>query len=234
MNTPSISVTLPARVVLRWLPFAAVSTIISALVLVTVQQNLRLSANDPQIQMAEDAAAAIGAGEPVPNPPPQASVEISSSLAPFLAFYDDGGKVLATNAKLGTLLPSLPPGVFAYVRAHGEDRVTWQPKPGVRIAAIITRYQGKKSGFILAGRSLREVEARINRLEIMVAVAWLAALIASFVLIAYKRDPKETGKNRIRETAAWLAGVITSFVLAIYKRRPKAPTAPPTTPPVAI
>lgn len=178
------------RAVHRWLPFAAVSTIICALVLVAVQQNLRLSANDPQIQMAEDAAAAIGAGEPVPNPPPQASVEISSSLAPFLAFYDDEGKVLATNAKLGNLLPTLPAGVFAYVRAHGEDRVTWQPKRGVRIAAVITRYQGTTSGFILAGRSLREVEARVNKLSMIVAAAWLAALISSFVLIAYRCLPK--------------------------------------------
>ena len=45
-----------------WLPFAVIVTAFCGLAYVTVQQALRQGANDPQIQMAEDAAAALDGG----------------------------------------------------------------------------------------------------------------------------------------------------------------------------
>ena len=45
-----------------WLPLAAVTTLLCGLIYLAVQQSLRWGANDPQIQMAEDAAAALAAG----------------------------------------------------------------------------------------------------------------------------------------------------------------------------
>jgi hypothetical protein len=54
---------LKAKNILRhWLPLAAVTTLLCGLVYLAVQQSLRQGANDPQIQMAEDAAAALVAG----------------------------------------------------------------------------------------------------------------------------------------------------------------------------
>ena len=44
------------RVLVSWLPLAVASTGMCLLVYATVQQNYRQSLNDPQIQMAEDAA----------------------------------------------------------------------------------------------------------------------------------------------------------------------------------
>ena len=44
------------RVFLKWLPLGVAVTLVCALIYATVQQNYRQSANDPQIQMAEDAA----------------------------------------------------------------------------------------------------------------------------------------------------------------------------------
>ena len=40
---------------------------------------------------------------------------------------------------------------------RGEDRLTWQPEPGVRSATVVVHYQGAQAGFVMAGRSLREV-----------------------------------------------------------------------------
>ena len=190
MNISSLT---SKHVFYRWLPFAAVATIMSAIVFGAVQQDLRLSANDPQIQMAEDAADAISGGQQIPPPPASASIDIAKNLSPFLAIYDDQGKVLATNAKLGANgFPTLPAGVFAYVRAHNEDRITWQPQPGVRIATVIHRFQGKTPGFILAGRSLREVEMRIAKIEMLVGLGWLVALVATYLLVACNcRDKKK-------------------------------------------
>jgi hypothetical protein len=71
-----------------------------------------------------------------------------------------------------------------YVRSHGEDRVSWQPEPGVRIAAVIIRYQGAQSGFVLAGRSLREVEVREDNAEAYAGAAWVVTLAATLIACA--------------------------------------------------
>jgi hypothetical protein len=71
----------------------------------------------------------------------------------------------------------LPPlGVLDSVRRSGEDRITWQPAPGVRQAIVVTRFQ---HGFVLAGRSLRLVEQRESGAEGVVAVFWFATLGAT-------------------------------------------------------
>ena len=52
---------------IAWLPFAIIIVIFSGLVYAIVQQNYRQSANDPQIQIAEDLATAISQGQPSPT-----------------------------------------------------------------------------------------------------------------------------------------------------------------------
>jgi hypothetical protein len=50
-----------------WLPLALVVTAMSLLVYLVSQQAFRQAANDPQVQLAEDGARALGQGDPV-NP----------------------------------------------------------------------------------------------------------------------------------------------------------------------
>jgi hypothetical protein len=135
-------------------------------------QVLRMSANDPQIQMAEDAAQRLNAGENAASIVPDRKVDMASSLAPFVTVYDDAGKPVVSSASLDGITLSPPRGVLDYVRAHGEERVTWQPRPGVRIASVVTR---TASGFVVAGRNMREVEIRENNVLKLAALGWLAA-----------------------------------------------------------
>lgn len=167
--------------ILNWLVCCAIATIFAGLVYVAVQQDIRMGANDPQIQMAQDIAVALSKNESPESLMPHVQVDIAASLAPFVIIYDDAGRPLTTQAELNHKTPVPPSGVFDYVRLHGEDRVTWQPRPDVRIAAVITRYTGTQSGFVLAGRSMREIEIRENRVSIMVLIAWmLIMLLLSF------------------------------------------------------
>jgi hypothetical protein len=53
------------------------------------QQVLRMSANDPQIQLAEDAAGRLAAGENAARVVPERLVDMANSLAPFVIVYDD-------------------------------------------------------------------------------------------------------------------------------------------------
>ena len=159
----------------RWIPFAVSITVITGLVDVEVQQDLRQSANDPQIQMAEDTAARLAAGADATVTVPMATVDIASSLAPFLIVYDSDDHVVASSAMLDGVTPHLPEGVLEFARERGEDRVTWEPREGVRIATVVVPY---RNGSVLAGRSLREVEARASGALGISAVLWLFGLVA--------------------------------------------------------
>ncbi len=172
------------RASLYWLPAALGLTVLSGLIYVAVQQNFRQSANDPQIQLAEDAAAQLGAGQEAQSLVGSTKVDMAQSLAPFVIIYDQAGHPLASSAQLDGQTPAVTAGVFASVQQSGEDRLTWQPRDGVRIAAVVTRFGGAQPGFVLAGRSLREVESRESQLMQMVGLAWLAALAGSLVISA--------------------------------------------------
>jgi hypothetical protein len=97
--------------------------------------------------------------------------------------FDDSGKALASSGTLHNQLPILPSGVFDYVRRSGEDRITWQPEPGVRSAVVVTPYSGASSGFVMAGRSMRESEARTSQLELLLGAGWGATCFSALVVV---------------------------------------------------
>ena len=159
-----------------WLPLALVLTLMSGLVYATVQQNYRQSANDPQIQLAEDLAASLTAGQVPTTLAFSVKIDMAKSLAPYLIVLDDSGKVITASAILDGEVPVPPKGVLDYTRSHGENRLTWQPQKNVRSAIVVTHYNGPQSGFVIAGRSLREIEKRESQLSTTVFLVWIIAL----------------------------------------------------------
>src|SRR4051812_42163598 len=114
---------------LKWLPLGVAIVMFSGLVYVAVQQNYRALANDPQIQIAQDISNAITQGTPPDSiVPPNPTVDITQSLAPFVAIYNATGTPIGSSVGVDGKLPVLPGGVFDYVKMHGEERLTWQPK----------------------------------------------------------------------------------------------------------
>jgi hypothetical protein len=163
---------------------AVVSTLLCGLVYLAVQQSLRWGANDPQIQMAEDAAAVLTGGQQPESVLPANHVELSTSLAPFMVIYDNTGQPLASTGYLNDSFPLLPVGVFEYTSQNDEDRITWQPAPGVRMAAVVVKYNSTEPGFVLAARSLREVEQREDQVEKISGFVWVVTLVASLIIVA--------------------------------------------------
>jgi hypothetical protein len=169
----------------RWLPLAFLTTALCMLVYAAVQQDYRQSANDPQIQLAEDAATAVGGGAAAATQSLsfEGNVDIGISLSPYLVFYSDAGVPTGGNGLLNGKFPTLPQSLFDYVRATGETSVTWQPQPGLRQAIVVTRIGGSAPGFVMAGRSLREVEIRENGLGLVTFVTWTVTLIGLFLIL---------------------------------------------------
>lgn len=60
-------------------------------------------------------------------------------------------------------------------RQNGMDGVTWRPRTGVRVAAVVVPWRG---GTVLAGRSLRLVETREDEVLLLAAGGWLLGLLA--------------------------------------------------------
>lgn len=168
-------------------------TLVCGLVYATVQQNYRQSLNDPQIQMAEDAAAQLdGGAAPDAVVPNTAKVNMAASLAPWLAVYDSSGQPIVSSGYLNNAMPSLPSGVFATStwKQYAEDRIamqipsnetrfTWQPQPDVRQAVVLVAASNGK--YVAAGRNMREVEDREQVLTLMVAIGWATTIVASFI-----------------------------------------------------
>src|SRR5262249_26273142 len=164
-----------------WLPLLAIITAFCALAYAAVQQVFRQSANDPQIQMAEDAAAALERGADVNSVLPAGHVDLEESIAPFVMVFDADGNVAATSVTLNGKTPQLPAGVLESAKQLHEDRVTWQPNDQVRVASVIVAYS---NGYVLAGRSLRDAEEREMQLRRFVYITWIAAVLVTFVLVA--------------------------------------------------
>ena len=155
----------------RWLPVAAAATVLAGTIYVVAQQQLRSDANDPQVQMAEDAAGqgvTAAAGLPL--------VDMRRSLAPWIIVYGPDRKAVGGSARLDGRLPDYPVSAFDNAPPGGRDVITWQPETGVRAATVIVGFKG---GWIVAGRSLRLVEERENLVLQLSLLGWLLAMVAS-------------------------------------------------------
>ncbi|HAO64515.1 TPA: hypothetical protein DCQ44_00870 [Candidatus Taylorbacteria bacterium] len=154
------------------------SGLVFASIYAMVQHVLRMDGYDPQIQYAEGTARVLSTGADPMALVPNSSIDISKDLDVFASVYDDQGKIVVSNGMLNNTRPSIPAGVLDYTRVHGQNRLTWQPANGVRIAAVVQRYSSTTTaGFVLMGRSLREVENRSMDILEMAALGWVGSLV---------------------------------------------------------
>lgn len=184
-----------SHLVRSWIPLAVAIVIAGGLVYGAVQQSYRTGANDPQVQIAEDVVAALKQGALTADAvvPQEPTADIKASLSPFVAIYSATGTPIGSSVALDGKLPTLPDGVLEKADNKDDHRFTWQPTDSFRAAVVIKKYEGANSVYVLAGRSLREVDTRIKDLMLMVGIGTLAALILSFAakyVLAKKEDEK--------------------------------------------
>ena len=181
------------KIIKVWVPLAIIISLFSGLVYGAVQQGLRQSAYDPQIQISEDTASVLSSGKN-PNEIISADkVDISKSLASYIIIFDKDGQPTTSSAQLDGRIPLPPKGVFAYTQSHHQDRFTWQPKPGVRSAVVVTYFSnGQTSGYVLAGRSMRELEIREEMIlkDVVIGGSFIVLLALIFTLLFAKYHTK--------------------------------------------
>ncbi|MEN9912853.1 MAG: hypothetical protein RLY66_261 [Candidatus Parcubacteria bacterium] len=154
------------------------------------QQIIRQSADDPQIQIARDAAHELGQDKSYVIPSDYLKVDMDVSLAPFTIVFDDTGETQSTTGYLDGRTPAPPLSIFDRVREEGEYRFSWEPAPGVRVAAVMVRFDENYSGFVLAGKSLQEAEVRIGDIGTLIIAAW-AVLGVILLIMTFAMRPRE-------------------------------------------
>ncbi len=169
---------------------------------VAYQQMVRRGANrEPARVVAEIAQGMNGKGEPIvvvlrtnPNTNTIIGNEVETRNAPdgemqqelsskqwlegtsvFAAIYDASGRVIAGTATLHGRLPQPPPGVFNYMRAHGEDWVSWQPEVGIRVALVGQRLPN--GDFAVAGQSIVRGEAMEDHFNTLLLCIWAGVMV---------------------------------------------------------
>jgi hypothetical protein len=147
-------------------------TIIFGTIGLSVQQSLRIGANSPQIQLAEDAANALNTGT-IPTDITTGKVKINSSLATFIIIYDKAGKVVSGNGYLNDNVPTVPIGMLTNSKDDSYSSVTWQPQSGVRIAAVTV---SANNYYVLSGKSLTEVEKLESRTTLYSVMGWICSV----------------------------------------------------------
>lgn len=164
-----------------WLIAAILVTMLFGVLYVAMQQCLRQGANDPQVSMAQDATMELDRQrDPTSFNFNDTAVDIAYSMAPFILVYDRAGNVVAGNGMLDGEIPKIPFGVLQHTPPHDTHAVTWQPRDGVRIAAVSIQ---ARDYYVVVGRSLYVVESHIQLVTMYVASAWL--LTMSGLAVAY-------------------------------------------------
>lgn len=168
------------RIIRQWIPIAVAISAITFIIYISIQQDIRTGANEPQIQIAEDLASSLDAGQTASI---SGKIDVAKSLAPFTIIYNKQGKVVSSNAVLNGNTPIIPSGVLTgtvkdtmTTNQQGENRITWQPQEGVRLATVVVSYN---DGYVLVGRNMREIEMQEDEQLTNVLAGWLVALIAT-------------------------------------------------------
>ncbi len=170
---------------IAWLPFAATIIVLSGMIYCAAWNNYRSNANDPQVQIAEDVVIAIGQGQPADGlVPALGTTELGSTLSPFLMVFNATGTIIGSSISVDGKNPELAESVLAVAKTEGQNRTTWEPKVGVRAAVVIMPYKDSTGeGFVVAGRSLREVDARAKMVLMEIVIGTIAGLAVTLILM---------------------------------------------------
>ncbi len=155
---------------------AIIVTVIFLFIYASVQQSYRTAANDPQIQLASEIKYRLENAQSIQNIFPNDSVDLSKNFSVFVMLLDNQCRVTRSSGFLHGETPMLPNGVFDFVKTNGEDRVTWQPQPNVRMAMVIVKINADNVNYVAVGRSLKEVEIRESDLLFMTFIGWIICI----------------------------------------------------------
>jgi len=173
------------RSVISWLPLSVAIVCIYGIMYLVVQQYIRLSANEILTEYAENTRSKLENGmtpDSIIKEIPK--IDMAKSLSPFVMIYNNARILIASSASLKENYPAIATGTLDYAEKNNGNKVTWQPQQEVRNATVILHCTKDGQGyFILAGRSLREIENREHFVLLQTFAGMMLTLFATFVMV---------------------------------------------------
>jgi len=130
-------------------------------VYVAFQQSQRDNANVPAAMAAEQAVYELKSGK-TPGAALPDGTDMASTITPFVMIYDNGKNLVASSAADAKY--QYPASCLDEIDKSGENRVTWQPREGLRFATVGIKYDG---GYVIGAYSLRESESAMDRFSLV-------------------------------------------------------------------
>jgi hypothetical protein len=174
-----------------FLTAAAILVVIFGTMYGVSQQVIRQSANDPQIQIAEDTADKLRTGanaEFLFND----RINISSSLAPFVVIYNRDGNPVGGDGYLDGALATAPKGMLTSSENKPYHAITWQPSQNVRIASVTV---ATDKYYVVAGRSLKEIEPREDKVYMLAVTGGVMSIAVLAIRTWLKGVDKKSHKK---------------------------------------
>lgn len=152
---------------------------------VAVQQSLREGLNAPQLQMAQDIAAQLNSGMSPASVLPPVKVDEATSLDPYVTIVDQHMQVLGSSGSIGSVVPLPPASAFPDSQNRRTNWFTWQhDNNSVRDATVIVPFHhGSESGYVLAARSMSQVEATIGHITVLALLTLLGVILAPAIIL---------------------------------------------------
>ncbi len=157
------------------------ATVLLGTVHLSVKQVYRSNANDPQVEVVEQVSGIIKQDIPLDAIIGQSEqIDLATNLGLFVMIFDKDKKMVGSSMTLDGQVPTPPDSAFEGAKQPEGNRFTWQPKDDVRVAAVFKAVDDK--GYVLAGRSLKEVESREIELTRVVVIGWVISVVISLLL----------------------------------------------------
>jgi len=141
------------------------------------QQNIRLSADETAVALAQETLIKIQNGE---NINIVEKTDASRSLYPFVMIYDNDRKLIASSAQLNGKAIEYPISVLDWVDKDGEHRISWAPQQGLRFASVGIKYD---DGYIVAAVSLKEKERLVSTIGTVMLVLFIVYVVGSTIVL---------------------------------------------------
>lgn len=166
---------------MKWVQYALIIILVGGFAALSVAHLYRFNFDVPQIEITEALQNALLLGAQPQEVVPDSSgvIDVGKITTPLVAVFDAEGQAVAYNAMVNGSAPVPPKGVFEEALARGENRITWEPEEGTRIALIV-RPVGD-AGFAVSGKNLRIAEEQIASLWLR---AWFMLGFALLLTLA--------------------------------------------------
>lgn len=169
------------RTVVIFVTLVLLITVIFGAIFGTGQQVLRGDSDYPQVEVVQQVQGIIEQGVPldvIVNS--EEAINLEESMSLFVMIFDKDKNLVSSSAKIGEQSPTPPSESFDIAKSKGENKFTWQPQDGVRLAAVLKPVGDK--AFVLAGKSLKETDKRVQTLGVFTLIGWAVSIVLALLL----------------------------------------------------